>query len=105
MVAAFRGGGSRARQSGLRFKQLRGNVDGQRRDKRLLPGGVAISADGTTIVAASYTFDIGGPVYTSRDSGTTWTTADVPNEYWESVTSSSDRYHFSRCGDACLCLD
>ena len=42
------------------------------------------------MVAASYTFDIGGPVYTSRDSGTTWTIADVPSEYWDSVACSAD---------------
>jgi hypothetical protein len=54
------------------------------------PGGVAISADGATMVAASYTFDIGGPVYISTNSGIGWTRAKVPSNYWSSVTCSAD---------------
>jgi hypothetical protein len=54
------------------------------------PGGVAISADGATMVAASYTFDLGGPIYVSANGGATWLTATVPNDYWTSVTCSAD---------------
>jgi hypothetical protein len=54
------------------------------------PGGAAISADGGTMVAASYTFDFGGPIYVSTNSGLSWLTASVPNDYWTSVTCSAD---------------
>ena len=46
---------------------------------------VASSADGTKLVAAEY----GGKIYTSTDSGTTWTARDSSRD-WVSVASSSD---------------
>lgn len=54
------------------------------------PGGVAMSADGSILVAASYSFGIGGPVFVSTNAGQTWQTADLPNQYWASVSCSAD---------------
>jgi hypothetical protein len=47
---------------------------------------VASSADGTKLVAAVG----GGQIYTSVDSGATWTAADAPSTNWQSVASSAD---------------
>jgi len=46
---------------------------------------VASSANGTKLVAVVY----GGQIYTSMDSGVTWTPQDS-NRSWSSVTSSAD---------------
>lgn len=54
------------------------------------PGGVAMSADGSTLVAASYSFYVGGPIFVSTNAGQTWQTADLPNDYWSSVSCSAD---------------
>jgi len=57
---------------------------------------VASSADGTRLVAAvandvSGTYPIyGGPIYTSTDSGSTWTKTVAPSNHWSSVASSAD---------------
>src|SRR5439155_21388774 len=57
---------------------------------------VASSADGTKLVAAGQSFDfntgepIGGPIYTSPDSGATWTQTSAPDQPWASVASSLD---------------
>src|SRR5206468_1194307 len=57
---------------------------------------VASSADGTKLVAAGQSFDfntgepIGGPIYTSPDSGATWTQTSAPDQPWASVASSVD---------------
>ncbi len=59
-------------------------------------GGVASSADGCKLVAASwssYNFNnngIGGPIYTSNDSGLTWIPTSAPFLNWQSVASSAD---------------
>ena len=47
--------------------------------------GVASSADGTTLVACVW----GGQIYTSTDSGATWTARDSSRN-WSAVTSSAD---------------
>jgi hypothetical protein len=54
------------------------------------PEGVALSADGTKMIAASWTPTINGPVYVSHDSGESWFTADIPRDAWSAVCSSAD---------------
>jgi hypothetical protein len=54
------------------------------------PEGVAISDDGTSMIAASFTPGIGGPIFVSHDTGANWTTADLPSDDWISVCSSAD---------------
>ena len=57
---------------------------------------VASSSDGTRLVAVSGGFDIdgvltnGGYIYTSSDSGATWTQRTAPQQGWVSLASSSD---------------
>jgi photosystem II stability/assembly factor-like uncharacterized protein len=57
---------------------------------------VASSADGSKLVAASAAvivttnYYLYGSIYTSRDSGMTWTSNNVPNAQWQSVASSAD---------------
>ena len=56
---------------------------------------VATSADGTKLVAGAQTYNNNGanngPIYTSADSGATWTATSAPTNYmWSSVASSSD---------------
>jgi hypothetical protein len=63
-------------------------------------GAVASSADGSKLVAAVYASSvlnndgtdvyIGGPIYTSADSGVTWTPTAAPMTNWQSVASSAD---------------
>lgn len=51
----------------------------------------ASSADGSKLVAVSYSPDIGiGQIYTSTDFGVTWTQRDESNRRWFSVASSAD---------------
>jgi hypothetical protein len=47
---------------------------------------IASSADGTKLAAGTYN----GSIYTSVDSGTTWTTTTVSNMIWLSLASSAD---------------
>jgi hypothetical protein len=58
---------------------------------------VACSADGTKLVAAAYAgpSQVGGTglIYTSADSGVTWTNVSPSTNYWMSVASSSDGTH------------
>ena len=58
---------------------------------------VASSADGTKLVAVVEQFfdinagrQIGGSIYTSLDSGVTWTQTSAPAQQWASVASSAD---------------
>jgi hypothetical protein len=61
---------------------------------------VASSSDGTKLVAVAHTGGPGceqslqgtytGPIYTSTDSGNTWTEQNAPSNYWTGVASSSD---------------
>src|SRR5207302_2172738 len=56
---------------------------------------VASSADGIKLVAArqghvGYGTDYPLPIYTSADSGMTWTPTSAPNNVWSSVGSSDD---------------
>src|SRR5262249_49016320 len=61
-------------------------VTWQQRGPATAYGAVAASADGTRMVACS----LGSGIYSSLDSGTTWTLSlDVP-AFWSSITSSSD---------------
>src|SRR5438876_1098910 len=60
-------------------------------------GSVASSADGTKLVAVGrQTYDInsgeymGGLIYTSTDSGVSWTRTTAPSSNWSSVASSAD---------------
>jgi hypothetical protein len=59
-------------------------------------GGVASSADGCKLVAVSFSSfvenhnGIGGLIYTSADSGATWTLTSAPFTNWQSVASSAD---------------
>ena len=47
---------------------------------------IAISADGSKLVAGQYP----GGIYVSTNSGGTWTPTTATNEYWTSVASSAD---------------
>lgn len=47
---------------------------------------VALSADGKTLVVGAG----GGLIYSSCDSGTTWTTSSPPSENWWAIASSAD---------------
>jgi photosystem II stability/assembly factor-like uncharacterized protein len=60
---------------------------------------VASSADGTHLVAAAY-FGVG--IYTSADSGATWTQqmSGLPASGWSSVASSADGTHLVAVGDS-----
>jgi hypothetical protein len=54
---------------------------------------VASSADGTTLLAAAgsgLTASATGPVYTSTNSGLTWTQASVPQAAWVGTAASAD---------------
>ncbi len=53
---------------------------------------VAMSADGSKLVAASFMTDQGnlGSIYTSTNSGTTWVQTSAPSNSWVSVASSAD---------------
>jgi hypothetical protein len=51
---------------------------------------VACSADGTKIVAAAAPYGGTGPLYTSTNSGASWTSNSVPNQQWTFVASSAD---------------
>jgi len=56
---------------------------------------IASSADGTHLAAAaSGDATAGGGIYTSANSGNTWTTAREPN-YWTSIASSADGTHLA----------
>lgn len=46
---------------------------------------IAVSADGTKLVAANYP----GPIFTSTNSGMTWTSNNVPDALWN-LASSAD---------------
>jgi hypothetical protein len=50
---------------------------------------VASSADGTKLVAVANLFPDGGYIYTSADSGATWTQTGTQQD-WSSVASSAD---------------
>src|SRR5208282_150545 len=61
---------------------------------------IASSADGTKLVAAVRSgFGAGapGPIYTSADSGVTWVSNNMVEEWWSSVASSADGSHFVAC--------
>ncbi|HXB59264.1 MAG TPA: sialidase family protein [Candidatus Acidoferrales bacterium] len=56
---------------------------------------VASSADGTRLVAAAESSDVNstflpGPIYTSTNSGATWTLSGAPSNVWYSVACSAD---------------
>ena len=51
---------------------------------------IASSADGTKLVAVAGGFYVSGPIYTSVDSGSTWTSNNAPVLGWLSVVSSAD---------------
>src|SRR5438046_7159134 len=53
---------------------------------------VASSADGGKVVAATKYDPSGhlGLIYTSTNSGATWTQTSAPSNYWSSVASSAD---------------
>src|SRR6267378_267177 len=48
--------------------------------------GVASSADGTKLVSVIWP----GSIYTSTNSGATWTNTSAPNKNWGAVASSAD---------------
>ena len=56
---------------------------------------MALSADGTTLVAGDWN-DFGGPslIYCSTNFGITWITNNAPSEYWTSIASSTDGTKF-----------
>jgi hypothetical protein len=51
---------------------------------------IASSADGTKLVAVAIGQNVGGPIFTSIDSGISWVSNNVPNENWQAVASSAD---------------
>jgi hypothetical protein len=52
---------------------------------------VASSSDGTNLVAVSIKIGAsGGLIYTSSNSGATWTQTTAPRQDWQEVASSSD---------------
>ena len=54
-------------------------------------GSVASSADGTKLVITPDNFHrVNGPIYTSTNSGVTWTSNNTPIIYWGPVASSAD---------------
>jgi photosystem II stability/assembly factor-like uncharacterized protein len=56
-------------------------------DSNRFGGSVASSSDGTKLVAVA----LGGQIYTSADSGVSWTARETDSSrYWQSVASSSD---------------
>jgi photosystem II stability/assembly factor-like uncharacterized protein len=53
---------------------------------------IAMSADGTTIIAAAW-YSSGiptGPIYTSKNAGLTWASNSIPNLVWNGVACSAD---------------
>src|SRR3989442_2289024 len=68
---------------------------------------VASSADGIKLVAAergnsSYAEDLPHPIYTSADSGMTWTQTSAPTNttIWSSVASSADGTKLAAAGSS-----
>lgn len=72
---------------------------------------IAVSADGTKLVAAAgpatkvYYPDPGlsignYPLYTSTDSGATWTSNNVPMQHWSAMTCSADGSRLIAAGDS-----
>jgi sugar lactone lactonase YvrE len=53
---------------------------------------IASSADGQRLIVAAggISGSTNGPLYTSSDSGLSWTSNNLPNQYWRSVASSAD---------------
>jgi len=51
---------------------------------------VASSSDGTKLVAITAFPDLGGYIYTSTDTGATWTQRTTTLQVWNAVASSSD---------------
>jgi len=51
---------------------------------------VASSSDGTKLVACVNDFNLGGGIYISNDSGSTWNQATTPLKGWSKVASNSD---------------
>ena len=52
--------------------------------------GVALSADGTRLVAVGWTPSGTGVIYSSTNSGASWVSNSVPNQIWSYVASSAD---------------
>jgi hypothetical protein len=63
---------------------------------------VASSADGSKLVACDSGggfFTSGGLIYTSWDSGATWTTSTAPVQNWRSIASSADGTRLVACSE------
>jgi hypothetical protein len=58
-----------------------------------------MSADGSKLVAATYSDDTvaDGLIYTSADSGASWTQASAPSNYWTSVACSAAGTTMAAC--------
>lgn len=65
---------------------------------------VASSADGTKLIAVVGAVSVGttGPIYTSGDSGVTWTQTSAPQQGWSSVASSADGSKLVAVADGCI---
>jgi len=64
---------------------------------------IGCSADGTRFVVAGRS-DISDDIYTSLDSGNTWTTNNAPDEVWYGVAMSADGSALFAAGYGGLCM-
>jgi photosystem II stability/assembly factor-like uncharacterized protein len=66
--------------------------------RNVIWGGVAVSADGTTFVAAANVFfdplEDGGPIYISTNSGAGWFQSDAPIAHWQGIAALADGSRF-----------
>ena len=80
-------GGCGKRRFHSHLHRLRRHLDGAHQRRQPLLAVHTSSSDGTKLAAAEYS----GSIYTSTDSGATWTErTSAGSRYWQSITSNSD---------------